>query len=268
MRRVWLPLTAIVLTLSHAGEAQAHCCTGIGDCPSGFACLPLGDAGQGACSSDFTTCACDDECAPGLRCMPGARTLCVGDNSDTCSLAGQCAAPWQMPCSTAADCGEGGFACVANGSLCTASTGCQTTTSCVAPALPDTCTTDSDCPAGWTCLPDTAADTLCVVFTQHCPMNGCPAPTGKMLCRPPLWELVGSNSWTGPPVTANACPALGGGSKVVGAPASGSLSGGGCQLGPRGRAGGFACAISGILVWARLRRRSGFPTTSRRPSLR
>ncbi len=263
----------VLLLLAYAVDARARCCNGDGDCPRGFACLAAAPGSSGSCSSALAVCSCDADCPQGLRCMPAARTMCVQSGLDagqTCLPAGLCAAPWQIPCATSADCGPGGFRCVQSGTLCTAS-GCQTTSSCAPPTLPDTCASDADCPTAWSCLPDTAADTLCVWSGHSCPANGCPAPTGQMLCRPPLWELVGGNSWTGSPVPATACSAVDGGSNSeaaaardggsplasasAGATAPAVGSSGGCQIDPRGGAGGSWLAFPGILVWALRRRR-------------
>jgi MYXO-CTERM domain-containing protein len=211
---------ALVTTVVYGGNAQARCCGADSDCPKGFACLGDADVDgglHGFCASWFVPCECDADCVAGLVCYRDSSNVCIAyadGGAGTCQLEGQCVAPWQRPCSTNADCGEGNFTCSANGELCSGSA-CQPEYSCVAPSLPNTCTANADCPSGWTCEVDYAIMTKCDPTVHGCPAEGCPPPTGQMTCRPPYWELVGSNNWSGPPSTSSNCPIVDAGVSAV-----------------------------------------------------
>jgi len=233
MQRLVLVAMALSAVMLHGAEARARCCSSQADCPRGISC------DGGFCDLRASTCNCDADCPSGLRCLPGAVTQCSGAGSQTCSLVGQCTAGWQIPCSSSADCGLGGFECVPGGGTLCAGSSCQTTTECRAPTLPSPCTVDTDCPAGWTCEPDTAEATKCVPTMRSCPSNGCPALTDRMACRPPNWELVGDNRFAGPPFTPGVCSTVGGGTG-----GTGGTSGAGGSSSARGGGGGVI-AIGG-----------------------
>lgn len=229
----WFTFLA-VLAISGAvmlagGRAQATCCRSTADCPAGFACI------GGACDASATECTCDADCGPNLHCQVTGVTICVqpAGGAQQCHLHNQCLASWQGSCATDVDCGPGGFTCAMNGSLCSA-TGCQTTTMCRDPMLPTTCDTDADCPAAWTCEPDTDLSTSCIRDLRHCPAQGCPAPTGAKICRPPMFALVGGSLFIGVPAAGNICTGAGGES-AGGAP--GGEDGGGMG-GAQAAAGG------------------------------
>jgi len=257
MRRLFvIVLLAGATTLFAAARARATCCTTSGDCPSGTACL------GGACDATIVDCKCDTDCGPNLYCVPAVSTVCTqqaGSTTQDCHPQGQCMPAWKRPCATDVDCGPGGFTCVPNGRYCSGSD-CQTTATCTAPPLPATCVTDADCPAAWTCEPDTALATACVPQPPHsCPSGGCPPtmPTGAKSCVPPQFDLVGLGGFSGPPVVLPAsCPAKTGdgntGADGAGAGGSGASAsttrstGGGCQLAPG--AGGDPASWVAVMV--------------------
>jgi len=209
------------------GRAQATCCRSAADCPAGFACL------GGACDASITECTCDADCGPSLHCQATGVTLCVQapGGAQQCHQHNQCLATWQGTCATDADCGPGGFTCAMNGTLCSA-TGCQATTMCTDPILPTTCDTDGDCPAAWTCEPDTEVSTSCIPEVMHCPAQGCAGLTGAKVCRPPLFALVGGSRFIGVPAPRSGC--AGAGDEGAGASAG---SGGGGGMGGQAGAG-------------------------------
>jgi len=234
MQHLRLFVTVLSIALLYGVRARARCCGSQADCPRGIFCA------GGVCAVDMSQCNCDADCPPGLRCLPHAMTLCIQTEGgpQTCSLAGQCGAGWQMPCSSSTDCGEGGFECVqGRGTICTGSV-CQTTAECNGPTLPSTCTIDADCPTGWTCKPDTAESTECVPTMHSCPPTGCPPLTGRMACRPPYWELVGDIRWTGAAFTPGICPIVDGGTDL----GTGGTSGTGGSTTLDGGAGGVIAA--------------------------
>jgi len=221
MRRLFVIVAiASAAVLFSGGRARATCCTTNSDCPGGFTCL------GGTCDATIVDCTCDTDCGPNLYCVPAVVTD--------------------------ADCGPGGFACVPNGRFC-AGSDCQTTATCMAPPLPASCATDADCPAAWTCEPDTALVTACVPEAPHsCPASGCPAttPTGAKSCLPPLFDLVGLGGFSGPPVVLPAsCPVkdhdVTGG--AGGATAGAGGAGGGAPATPAGvaRPAGGGCQVGG-----------------------
>lgn len=203
--------------------ARATCCSSDRDCPRGFACS------DGSCDPEFVDCKCDADCGPNLFCVPEVGTICVPTltGQDDCHPKGQCAAAWQRPCATSADCGASGFTCTVNGQLCIG-TDCRDTASCKPTDVPSTCATDGDCPAAWTCEPDTVMVAACVPFHQNCPASGCPVATDARHCRPPLFDLVGPSGFSGPPVVvAASCPITGGGGAGGGAGSSATTGSGG-----------------------------------------
>jgi len=214
MKRASLVASAVLvaLVLLDPRQVAALCCSRDADCPRGFGCdtVTTLDGGTiGDCNPEFVECSCDADCAPGLRCLTGAHTVCrqAADGGQLCALAGECVAPWQAPCSTAADCGNPAFECQANGTICGPS-GCAPLTRCVASPLPATCALDTDCPNEWSCEPETAIATLCIPDQHSCPAGGCPPLSATMQCQPPLWDLVGPNSWTGAPPPPSECGTL------------------------------------------------------------
>jgi len=244
------------------GRAQATCCRSTADCPAGFTCL------GGACESSIAGCTCDADCGPNLRCRTTGVTACVQvpGGAQECHPHSQCLAPWQGPCATDADCGPGGFTCATNGTLCSA-TDCQPTTICTDPVLPTTCDADADCPAAWTCEPDTDVSTSCIPEVRHCPAQGCPAPTGAKSCRPPMFALLGGSRFGGVPAPDHSCASAGGdrGAGPDGAPGTGGaqagagggpgpagsgapLPGSGCQLAPATPGGAPVLAL--LASWA------------------
>jgi hypothetical protein len=77
---------------------------------------------------------------------------------------------------------------VANGQFCD-NGNCQVISSCMPPTLPPTCNTDGDCPAAWTCEPDTAYVTGRIPEAAYnCPAGDCEqkTPTGVKSCVAPL----------------------------------------------------------------------------------
>lgn len=215
-----------------AGRAQATCCLSDADCPAGFACF------DGACNPSITDCTCDADCGPGLHCQATGVTLCFQAPGGTqqCHLHNQCLAAWQGICATDADCGPGGFTCTVNGTVCDA-TGCQATTMCRDPILPATCLTDADCPAAWTCEADTDVSTSCIPEVMSCPAQGCPAPTGAKVCRPPLFALVGGSRFIGVPAPSLGCAGAGGKSPGDSAGGGGGAGMGGGQVAAGGGPG-------------------------------
>jgi len=240
MKRLFLVLTIVASggwTLLHGARARATCCQTTADCPRGFAC------NGGVCDARDVDCTCDTDCGPNLFCLPAVATVCTqkaGSTTQDCHPQGQCSTAWKRPCATTADCGPGGFTCVANGQFCSGAD-CQVTSTCVAPALPNTCTTDADCPAAWTCEPDTAQVTACIPDAPHsCPSNGCPPVTltGARSCLPPLFDLVGLGGFAGPPVVLpSSCPVKAGPGGASGA-AAGGASGATGAAGSAGATGG------------------------------
>lgn len=238
MGRLLVFLAIVCAALFESANARATCCNTDADCPPGVACS------DGACDA-VTRCTCDTDCGPSLYCVPDVITVCSGSTAQDCHSEGRCASAWQRPCETAADCGPGGFTCVANGELCSAS-GCQTTAKCTPPTLPDTCATDSDCPTAWTCEPDTALMTACIPAIRHCPLNGCPPLTGAKSCVPPLFDLVGPSSYAGPPVSLpKSCSATGVGAGGDGQAAGGAGGGAGGSGSGQTRQSGTAASSSG-----------------------
>jgi hypothetical protein len=208
--RYWFgSLLALATAIAWSADARATCCSRDSDCPSGFECT--GEASPdgglaGACQFEIRDCRCDSDCPSDFVCVQNAATACPDGDRANCKPIGQCAAPWQAPCGTDADCGAG-YRCKANGKLCTGDA-CQTTTICEPLPLPDACEKDSDCPAGWTCENDDAWADQCVQWRGGCTLSGeCPPRAGKNQCRPPDWALVGASQYIGPPPTRAACPA-------------------------------------------------------------
>ena len=250
MRRLFVIVAiASAAVLLSGGRARATCCTANSDCPRGFTCL------GGTCDATIVDCTCDTDCGPNLYCVPAVVTVCTqqpGSATQDCHPQGRCMTAWKRPCATDADCGPGGFTCVPNGRFCSGSD-CQITATCMAPPLPATCATDADCPAAWTCEPDTALATACVPEPPHsCPASGCPAttPTGAKSCLPPLFDLVGLGGFSGPPVVLPAsCPVkehdVTGG--AGGATAGAGGAGGGAPATPAGvaRPAGGGCQVGG-----------------------
>ncbi len=267
MKRIFVFLAMVCGALFQSENARATCCNTDADCPRGITCA------GGTCDA-VTSCTCDTDCGPSLYCIPAVFTVCSGTAAQDCHPEGRCASAWQRPCGTAADCGPGGFTCVANGQLCS-DAGCQTTSTCKPPPLPTTCATNSDCPTAWTCEPDTALITACVSVTQHCPADGCPPPTGAKSCVPPMFDLVGTLSYAGPPVVLPAsCSAAGAGGYSPGAGGSGAAGSTGatgttgCQLVPGAPAdSAFFLGASGLLGASLLQRtkRSRVRCRSRAP---
>ena len=222
MQRLGMFVTMLSATMFYGAEARARCCSSDADCPRGIVCA------GGLCDLQISPCNCDADCPPGLRCMPR------GGSGFTQPVIGQCTAGWQIPCSSSADCGGGGFTCTGRGVGAGGLTGCNP------PTLPDTCTLDADCPAGWTCEPDSAQTTKCVPGFHSCPLNGCPPLTGQMACRPPYWELVGDTKYSGQPFAPLICPPVDGGTDM----GTGGTSGAGGGTTVDGSSGG-SIAVGG-----------------------
>jgi len=259
MKRLIVMMAIASGTMLFAGAAaRATCCSADADCPRGAACR------GGSCDVTTVDCACDSDCGPNLYCVPGVATVCTqsaGSATQDCHPLGRCMTAWQRPCAVDADCGPGGFTCVPNGRFCNGSD-CQTTATCVAPALPATCARDADCPAAWTCETDTALAAACIPVQPHsCPSGGCPpmTPTGARACVPPSFDLVGPAAFTGPPVVLPpSCPA-----KTDGGVGRSPGASEGCQIGPGSGSFFSWLSVLGFLA-AGPRRRSRRPPVGAR----
>jgi hypothetical protein len=149
---------------------------------------PLTDAGSDGSAADgmpFTNqdgvlCTSDADCGnPYLTCALPPGTVCgpvsdppVNDAGYTCGPGTfrVCTARYNLPCQVDTDCGPAGFACInsgcgwVNGVPVTDCPHCEPTGS-------GPCSSDGDCPQGWSCF------------------SPCPCPTGTPLpksCNPPF----------------------------------------------------------------------------------
>jgi hypothetical protein len=110
-------------------------------------------------------CASDSDCGnPYLACSPTSLSICRSDpdasatnaalaDAALCPAMSQevldvCVVRYQLPCDASASCGPAGFTCAASGTLCN-SAGCMQEMRCQSQYT--LCSSDSDCPAGWSC---------------------------------------------------------------------------------------------------------------------
>jgi hypothetical protein len=205
-------LSALAALLGWPRGAEARCCAQDADCPRGFLCT------GGFCGNELADCHCDADCAPGLVCLARTKTVCPSYLDGGCYQAGSCVAPWQAPCAVDADCGDASFECVTLAGGTQDSMGFHKDQACelrsdacgdAAACPPETCTTDQDCPQGWTCWDDSAE---CFPPNPGGPaiINGQPPPSppsSQKRCHQPYWELIGGiGGYVGYPVPRAACP--------------------------------------------------------------
>jgi MYXO-CTERM domain-containing protein len=288
-------------------SCQQKACTTDADCGTGMVCYELkstGCYGSGGSSSG---------CAPNTACDAG--TVVTSVETCTTTTRDVCLFKWQLPCNADADCGDG-FVCAPNVSGGCATSGgavsgapngtagatggggsspapaadggapaCPTTTSYPGWCTPKaaTCTSDSQCPGGWTC---TAVGTPVPVTGGGAPASvpadgAAPAPVAAvdaggsptMICVGPFGAgaptrggvdttTAGQAAAAGHDGNAPAvAPGAGGsgaaGGTTGGASAGASSSGGGCAVAP-GRAADrglflLGLALAGIAVRRRRR---------------
>jgi len=186
-------------------------------------------------------CASDSDCGnPYLACSPTSLSICRSDpdasatnaalaDAALCPATSQevldvCVVRYQLPCDASASCGPAGFTCAASGTLCN-SAGCMQEMRCQSQYT--LCSSDSDCPAGWSCYSPAGGPALP-------PDAG--APAAPKACYPPFAMFNG--------------PAGGGGGLAgPGGPGAFTDAGTGSDAtsdasSPPGGSGGGGCAVA------------------------
>lgn len=219
-----------------SGCASAAPCAAGASCPEPEPCLT---AQQMGCTPAH--CAVDAECAPGMVCHAWSEPCAVTDcacppDAKDCACGGtttcqentvsMCTPRYLLPCTVAADCGDG-FTCeqVMTGCASSGSGGGSTpnTGAAPAPAAPPgsagaandvatdpcgapqpsgvsqcvakemVCQTAAECPAGWSCVGQDVAVSAPACTGQDCSADPVPNPTpSRAVCQPPYYGVDSS----------------------------------------------------------------------------
>jgi hypothetical protein len=203
-----------VVGTSGCAGAAAPCAPGA-SCPEPVPCEPMV---QKACTPAH--CESNADCADGMVCFDFptscADTACSSEDPDCGSAVPacdpqsnkMCAPRYVLPCQQAADCGEGftcepQLSCGCSGSSGEASEpqpGSAPTPAAGAAPAPDcaceptgelrciakeiTCTMATDCPVGWTCVPEGSSEDTPACSSGDCGAAAPPRPLPRSLCVP------------------------------------------------------------------------------------
>jgi hypothetical protein len=201
-------------------------------------------------------CSVDAGCGnPYLACV----NICGGADAAFTSLPGAadancpagspvdlCVPTYELPCKTNSDCGPAGFICEDAGAICPAGGGlaCVPLPGCRAQST--LCSSDNDCPTGWSCYSPTGGQGE---------VSGREGGGAEMACYPPFAMFNGGQSGQGPAPDLDAGTGGGdSGSAPVVAPTRTSKGGDGCGLasGPEPSGGAWLLPLLAVVM----RRRS------------
>lgn len=284
-------------------------------CPKGFVCeqMPqpclaiacVDDACDSSCGSSTTTacvrasCEADVDCGADMVCATFENESCsedaapcavdetcprVVDTPCTTETVRECTPKWELPCATAADCGEG-FTCVesiiqwcsggasvvdtasggADDSAEPTECGSDPTGEFYCKVVETACTVDGDCPENWTCVAN--PNGMCWADTDG--NSGCDVPDPARLCQPPYSDreyfgglnLAGEAAGIGSATNGlsdNGVPATSDGTPEAGTEPSSNEPQSGCSIGPTltGPASSASAWLLGLLAVLGIRRRS------------